>query len=163
MAAELLGKGGVFGEAGGEPLSARVPDLRCLSTLGVGFEVHSDVKGRFDPGYITWDLPWSHVSAAPLHTDRLWHEGQREDIMFYYNISSFMLPQLSLALTPGKLNLANAKNTFGQTCWKTVHLLSQVMNRISILKHWGKSFPKRIKPLEWGYWKKYFKYWPYPK
>ncbi len=36
--------GGIFAEAGGEPLSPRDPDLRCLSTLGVGSEVDSDVR-----------------------------------------------------------------------------------------------------------------------
>lgn len=43
-AAELPAMGGIFAEAGGEPLSARDPDLRCLSTLGVGSEVDSDVR-----------------------------------------------------------------------------------------------------------------------
>lgn len=37
--------GGIFAEARGEPLSARDPNLRCLSTLGVGSEVVSDVRG----------------------------------------------------------------------------------------------------------------------
>lgn len=42
-AAELPVTGGIFAEAGGEPLSARDPDLRCLSTLGVGSEADSHV------------------------------------------------------------------------------------------------------------------------
>lgn len=43
-ATELLLMGGIFAEPRGELLSARHPDLRCLSTLGVGSEVDSDVR-----------------------------------------------------------------------------------------------------------------------
>lgn len=41
--AEMLG--GIFAGSRGELSPARDPDLRCLSALGVGSEVGSDVRG----------------------------------------------------------------------------------------------------------------------
>ncbi len=61
--------GGIFAEAGGEPRSARNPDLRCLSTLGVGSEVDSDVREAvFTSGRVTRDSERKrpNVSATPF-------------------------------------------------------------------------------------------------
>lgn len=101
--------GGIFAEAGGEPLAARDPDLRCLSTSGVGSEVDSDVRE------VVLLRDASHeilgVSAAPFcnlktptqELERgLFPVSQAEflRVLFGYNISPFMLPGSSLGLAP---------------------------------------------------------------
>lgn len=115
-AAELLLMGGIFAEAGGEQLSARDPDLRCLSTLGVGAEVDSDVREvvRFGMRHLRFceETPDCQAAAAAFcnvqtptqELERRRFSVSRAEllrVMLEY-IRSFMLLRSSLGSDPIK-------------------------------------------------------------
>lgn len=115
-AAELLLLGGIFAEAGGEQLSARDPDLRCLSTPGVGSEVDSDVRELFGfgtrhlriceetPDCQTPAAAFCNVQTPTQELERRWFSVSRAEllrVMFEY-IRSFMLLRSSLGSDPIK-------------------------------------------------------------
>lgn len=74
-AAELLVVGGIFAEPRGEALSARDPDLRCLSTSGVGSEVDFDVREAVLLRDASCEILTVDFLQCPSATHRLPHKS----------------------------------------------------------------------------------------